>query len=163
MQPVNSVSPNEIIAKLAACGHFIHFKMGGKAGRQRIYSTLLKHGELQQRELQSILGIRSGSLSEILAKAEADGFVEKTRNGLDKRNYNLRLTEMGKEYTPIVQEAHDVRVEKLLGCLSEEQKMELSNMLAVLLNHWDTIEQEIAWPAEEKRTDKNKYEKENNE
>ena len=38
---------------------------------------LSKAKELPQRELQDILGICSGSLSEILAKMEADGFFGK--------------------------------------------------------------------------------------
>ena len=61
---------------LRACGHFLHFNMGGKAGRKRVLATLLREGEISQRTLQDLLDIQSGSLSEILAKIEADGLLE---------------------------------------------------------------------------------------
>ena len=62
--------PERIIEYLGACGRFLHYKMGEKAGRRRIFTILSKAKELPQRELQDILGICSGSLSEILAKME---------------------------------------------------------------------------------------------
>ena len=68
-----------IMIGLRACGHFLHFNMGGKAGRKRVLATLLREGEISQRTLQDLLDIQSGSLSEILAKIEADGLLEKVR------------------------------------------------------------------------------------
>ena len=85
--------PERIIEYLGACGRFLHYKMGEKAGRRRIFTILSKAKELPQRELQDILGICSGSLSEILAKMEADGFLEKAKSKTDGRQLNLRLTE----------------------------------------------------------------------
>ena len=89
--------PERIIEYLGACGRFLHYKMGEKAGRRRIFTILSKAKELPQRELQDILGICSGSLSEILAKMEADGFLEKAKSKTDGRQLNLRLTEAGKK------------------------------------------------------------------
>ena len=88
--------PERIIEYLGACGRFLHYKMGEKAGRRRIFTILSKAKELPQRELQDILGICSGSLSEILAKMEADGFLEKAKSKTDGRQLNLRLTDAGK-------------------------------------------------------------------
>ena len=49
--------PERIIEYLGACGRFLHYKMGEKAGRRRIFTILSKAKELPQRELQDILGI----------------------------------------------------------------------------------------------------------
>ena len=43
--------PERIIEYLGACGRFLHYKMGEKAGRRRIFTILSKAKELPQREL----------------------------------------------------------------------------------------------------------------
>ena len=106
---------------LRACGHFLHFNMGGKAGRKRVLATLLREGEISQRTLQDLLDIQSGSLSEILAKIEADGLLEKVKCGSDRRGYILRLTESGQALAKQVTACHEARVDKLVG-LSERRR-----------------------------------------
>ena len=49
-------------------------------------------------ELQEILGIQAGSLSEILAKIEATGWITRQKNADDKRQIDISLTESGKIY-----------------------------------------------------------------
>ena len=65
-----------LAARLRACGHFLYYQTGGKAGQRRILVTLLKRGELTQKELQDALEISSGALSEILQKMEDASLVE---------------------------------------------------------------------------------------
>lgn len=125
---------------LRACGHFLHFNMGGKAGRKRVLATLLREGEISQRTLQDLLDIQSGSLSEILAKNEADGLLEKVKCGSDRRGYILRLTESGQALAKQVTACHEARVDKLLGCLSDDEQLALLAMLDKLTLHWSSDE-----------------------
>ena len=125
---------------LRACGHFLHFNMGGKAGRKRVLATLLREGEISQRTLQDLLDIQSGSLSEILAKLEADGLLEKVKCGSDRRGYILRLTESGQALAKQVTACHEARVDKLLGCLSDDEQLALLSMLDKLTLHWSSDE-----------------------
>ena len=125
---------------LRACGHFLHFNMGGKAGRKRVLATLLREGEISQRTLQDLLDIQSGSLSEILAKSEADGLLEKVKCGSDRRGYILRLTESGQALAKQVTACHEARVDKLLGCLSDDEQLALLAMLDKLTLHWSSDE-----------------------
>ena len=125
---------------LRACGHFLHFNMGGKAGRKRVLATLLQEGEISQRTLQDLLDIQSGSLSEILAKIEADGLLEKVKCGSDRRGYILRLTESGQALAKQVTACHEARVDKLLGCLSDDEQLALLAMLDKLTLHWSSDE-----------------------
>ena len=125
---------------LRACGHFLHFNMGGKAGRKRVLATLLPEGEISQRTLQDLLDIQSGSLSEILAKIEADGLLEKVKCGSDRRGYILRLTESGQALAKQVTACHEARVDKLLGCLSDDEQLALLAMLDKLTLHWSSDE-----------------------
>ena len=125
---------------LRACGHFLHFIMGGNAGRKRVLATLLREGEISQRTLQDLLDIQSGSLSEILAKIEADGLLEKVKCGSDRRGYILRLTESGQALAKQVTACHEARVDKLLGCLSDDEQLALLAMLDKLTLHWSSDE-----------------------
>ena len=125
---------------LRACGHVLHFNMGGKAGRKRVLATLLREGEISQRTLQDLLDIQSGSLSEILAKIEADGLLEKVKCGSDRRGYILRLTESGQALAKQVTACHEARVDKLLGCLSDDEQLALLAMLDKLTLHWSSDE-----------------------
>ena len=125
---------------LRVCGHFLHFNMGGKAGRKRILAVLLREGEISQRTLQDLLDIQSGSLSEILAKIEADGLLEKVKCGSDRRSYMLRLTESGKASAQQVAAFHEARVDKLLSCLDDDEQLQLLAMLDKLTLHWTSDE-----------------------
>ena len=125
---------------LRVCGHFLHFHMGGKAGRKRVLAVLLREGEISQRTLQDLLDIRSGSLSEILSKIEAGGLLEKVKCGSDRRGYMLRLTESGKTLAKQVTAFHEARVDKLLSCLDDDEQLQLLATLDKLTLHWTSDE-----------------------
>ena len=72
-----------IIRHLRRCGHFLYFKTGGKTGRRQIFYILLQRGEVLQRELQDLLGVQSGSLSEIITIAS---LIEEETDGSDQAN-----------------------------------------------------------------------------
>ena len=122
--------PERIIEYLGACGRFLHYKMGEKAGRRRIFTILSKAKELPQRELQDILGICSGSLSEILAKMEADGFLEKAKSKTDGKK---EAVEQEKDYQR--------RVRRMVACLSREEQESLLKMLTALAECWWDLDQ----------------------
>ena len=133
--------PERIIEYLGACGRFLHYKMGEKEGRRRIFTILSKAKELPQRELQDILGICSGSLSEILAKMEADGFLEKAKSKTDGRQLNLRLTEAGKKEAVEQEKDYQRRVRRMVACLSREEQESLLKMLTALAECWWDLDQ----------------------
>lgn len=133
----------DVIKQLKTCGHFLYFRMGGKIGRKRILIILEKHHELLQKELQDMLEVQSGSLSEIIIKMENDGLIEKAKSEKDGRHMVIRLTEKGLREAEIAREEHDKHVEELMSCLSENQKQELYDLLSTVLKHWKTIEKQI--------------------
>lgn len=131
---------HKIIGNLRMCGHFLHYKMGGKVGRRRISAVLLEHGEIAQRELQDILQVRSASLSEILAKAEADGMIKKRKSEADGRQLMIRLTDAGREQALYMQSVYLRRVEQMMDCFSEDEKQTFLEMLERLNEHWAYLE-----------------------
>lgn len=139
----NDKLSQNIIIKLVICGQFVHFKVGGRASKRRIFSVLSEHGELPQKKLQEILGVCSGSISEILAKTEEDGFIEKSKCERDKRNFNIKLTDAGKIQADIMQKEFKAQAERMVDCFSEDEKEVFFSQLSRLLDHWQNIEPEL--------------------
>lgn len=136
--------PDGILQRIRWCGYFLHFKTGGRSGRRRIFFMLSKCGELRQRELQDMLGIQSGSLSEVVIKMEADGLIEKVRSQTDGRQMVLRLTEAGQQQAQKVREEYLQRAEEMLSCFTKAQQGELLTLLDTLADHWSALERDWA-------------------
>ena len=140
MEQNNNPVSFEIIKELRCCGHFLHYRTGGKTGRRRILSALSTHNELLQRELQDILNVKSGSLSEVIINMEADGLIKKTKSKKDGRQFVLSLTDEGFKQAEISQKKYEEQVEKITRCLSNEQKYELSKLLKIITTHLHELE-----------------------
>ena len=131
--------------RLKACGRFLYYQVGGKAGQQRILMRLNTHGKTTQKELQDVLDISSGALSEILQKMEDGGLILRTKSADDKRMVDLSLTERGSA-TAISVEAHYHRtLDRMFECLSAEQKSQLEETLGILTLHLDEIKSDPAF------------------
>lgn len=139
---------HEIVMRLRECGHFLHYRMGGKAGKIRILIALSEHQELLQRELQSILDVQSGSLSEMIIKMETDGFIEKVKSEKDGRNFVLRLTEKGHVLAENLKREYENRINKMMSCFHENQLEELHNMLGEMIVHWRDVGKDWEYPSD---------------
>ena len=130
----------ETIGKLRFCGHFLHFKTGGKSGRRRTLKILLRRGEILQKELQEIMEVQSGTLSEMIIGMEVDGLLEKVRSDRDGRQLLLRLTPKGREAAEREQEAYNTRICEMMSCFTPEQLEELNGLLEIMTAHWKEVE-----------------------
>ena len=64
----------QILRRLGYFGYYLHQHWGGRNGKQHILVELLAHdGRMTQRDLQEASCITSASLSEVVAKLEAEG------------------------------------------------------------------------------------------
>lgn len=133
---------HEIIGQLRLCGHSLHYKMGGRAGRRRVLTVLLEQQEILQRDLQDILGVQSGSLSEMIIGMEADGLVEKVKSKKDGRHLVLRLTPKGIRQAERSKEEYERQIEKMMSCFSEEQMKNLHHLLNIMITHWTELEKD---------------------
>ena len=103
----------------------------GRASQENILVILAASDGMTQRELH----IQPGSVSEILSKLEAAGYVTRTENETDRRTANVRLTDAGKEKAAEAG-THDRR-EDLFSCLTEDEKETLLSLLEKLRADWD--------------------------
>lgn len=131
--------------RLKACGRFLYYQVGGKAGQQRILMRLNTHGQTTQKELQDVLEISSGSLSEILQKMEDGGLILRAKRAEDKRQVDLSLTQAGREKACAVETHYHRTLERMFECLSPEQKSQLEQTLGILTAHLDEIKSDPAF------------------
>lgn len=128
-----------LASRLRACGHFLYYQTGGKAGQRRILVTLLKREGLTQKELQEALEISSGALSEILQKMEEASLVERKKCCDDKRQVKLALTPVGKGMALRVRAQYIHTLERMFECLNGQEKARLGEILEKLVAHLDTL------------------------
>ena len=110
----------DLTNKLIKCGHILTHKTGKKRSQENILEILLKHKEISQRELQEILDIEAGSMSEIIAKLEQREYIKRYKDEHDKRRYIISLT----------------NDEDMFDMLSTEEQIQLNDMLNTLLKEW---------------------------
>ena len=103
-------------------------------GRGRMLGLLLDHGEMSQSHLAYHLGIRPQSLSEMLAKAEADGMIVRRQSTEDKRQTLVSLTELGQSRVNTFRENHRRQAAEFLVPLTDEEKAVLADILRKLID-----------------------------
>jgi DNA-binding MarR family transcriptional regulator len=124
-----------LMDQIRACAHTLRHR---KQGQQRILTILREHGGMTQQKLREVLDVRSASVSEILAKVEADGFVLRSHQEADKRSMDVTLTEAGHAEAARIEARRGDYGRELFSCLAAEEKALLSSLLEKLLVHWRT-------------------------
>lgn len=122
------------------CSNIISRRLGNSASRRRIVALLYERGELTQRELQELLGIQAGSLSELVGRMEERGVITRGPDEKDRRRTILRLTEEGRRFAS---EPRPMGDERLFAALSEEEREQLRGMLQKIIdahNRWKSKE-----------------------
>ena len=94
--------------------------------------------ELNVKELGDKLFLDSGTLTPVLKKLEAKGYVTRERSKIDERTLIVTLTESGKE---LREKAVDIPV-GMRGCLklSDEEMVQLRTMLNKILSDMGDVE-----------------------
>lgn len=138
--PADWTRDHRLIWDLGFFGHYLH-QNGGRSGKKRIVTRLAKHGgSMDQRDLQDLFDIKSGSLSEVLAKLEAEGLVERQRSEEDARRLVVALTPAGFERAKAYEHETQEFEGQALTCLSDEEADALLATLDRLIDHWNSIE-----------------------
>lgn len=126
----------KLLYTMELCGHFLFHRRGGKRGQVKVLRILSEKGELPQKEVQKILNIQSGSMSELVGKMEKNGLIERKRDSQDKRHYNLKMTQKGMEEILRLKKQNEEQEAVIFEALSEKEQEELERMLNLLLNDW---------------------------
>lgn len=124
-------------------GYYLHVHWGGRNGKQHILIELLAHdGQMTQRDLQEASCITSASLSEVIAKLEAEGLVTRERSETDRRQLTVTLTASG---TSRAREIIRTRAEfeaRAFDCLEPVERERLLQMTDRVAARWEELETE---------------------
>lgn len=136
-QEENRTVEERLTRLLRFCGKTLHHGMGGKVSQQRILAILYRHEEMTQRKLMDIIGIQSGSMSEILGKIEEQGLLTREKNAEDKRNVDVRLTGQGRLEAEKAFRKRAELEQYLFETLEEEEKLQLLALLEKVKGAWE--------------------------
>ena len=128
---------DDLAGKFERCGRLLSHCLGKRRGQGRILRTLSERGEMPQKELQDLLGIQSGSMSEIAAKLEDKGLIVRVRSEEDRRKVSLSITEQGRAW---VSQGDEARIRhrraELFSALTPEEQSMLESLLDKLSADW---------------------------
>lgn len=113
------------------------FKAHGlKYANYAVLATLRSSGrpyEMTPTALQEMMVLTSGGLSKLLARIEADGFIERSIESSDRRSVIVRLTEKGRVIADRAMRTQAKVEHELIATLSMAEREALSSMLRRLL------------------------------
>ncbi len=127
----------DLAGRLERCGRFLTCWLGKRRGQEKILRILQEQGGVSQKQLQERLGIQPGSMSEIAAKLEARGLIERGRDEADRRKIMLSITGPGREWLARQDEEHiRQRRAEWFSALTEEERAVLGATLDKLAADW---------------------------
>ena len=132
--PVKDV---DLMRQIRRCSHLLYHKFSLNYSQNRILLTLQREGAMTQKALMCRLQIQPGSLSEVLAKVEGAGLVERRRCEDDRRNFEIRLTDEGVKHAEAFEQDREDMAALLFETLGDEEKQLLSATLLKLHAHWE--------------------------
>lgn len=106
------------------------------SGQYKCLFLLEEAGTLPQKKLGQILEIRSTSLSELLAKLEKKGYIQRTPSPQDKRAYFITVTPAGKEEVNRVRSIRLKEHHELTEPLTETEKSDLYTILSKIKKYY---------------------------
>lgn len=134
--------PAEVLGTIGYLGHFLRMHSGGRGGKQFVLISLDSNGgRLAQKELFERSCTSSASLSEVLAKLEAEGLVKRTQKRDDRRQLEVELTEEGALRARTLTEERRRFEEEALSCLGEDDVGRLKELLDTVATHWRHLEE----------------------
>ncbi|MBQ6513644.1 MAG: MarR family transcriptional regulator [Clostridia bacterium] len=105
----------------------------------RLLACAAENPGVSSRELCELLDVRPSSLSEMLARAEADGLLTRTADEADKRIQRITLTEKGSRLISELKSARDEDARKKTSCLTEEEKKQFCELCNRLSEHIERL------------------------
>ena len=135
-RPETLSQDERLIHNLRRCGHYLRHHTEEKGSQRRVLFLLHRRGSMTQKDLLEIMGVRAGSLSELLSKLEAKGCIAKEKSETDKRNYNVTITPAGLEALEELQQQYKISMSALLAGFPDGDKEKLNTLLEQLQATW---------------------------
>ena len=105
----------------------------------RLLGCAAKNPGVSSRELCEILDVRPSSLSELLARTEADGLITRAMDEADRRIQRISLSPKGQKLITEMEAARDLDARKKTSCLTEEEKAQFCALCDKLSSHMEKL------------------------
>lgn len=100
-----------------------------KKGQNRFLWTIYKNEGLSQKELGALLHVEKATTANAVHKLIESGYIHKEENKLDRRIYQIYMTEEGKNIMPKLKKISEKINEKALKNFKEEEKKQFFEFL----------------------------------
>lgn len=125
-----------LVILLRDISHTIRSLYEGRGSQKRVLIVLHETGTITQRELTQRLGIQPGSASEVIAKLESAGLVERALSEADRRTADISLTDAGRHQAEEALEQRKHRHEEMFSALTTGEKEQLLSLLEKVNDDW---------------------------
>ena len=126
----------KLVHGLLDINHMMRMLYEGKASQSRILIILYEQKVMTQKDLTEFLGIKPGSVSEILAKLERAELIIRVHSENDHRTMEISLTDEGEKLAKEAFRRRHERHEQMFICLTEEEQKTLLLLLEKLDEDW---------------------------
>jgi len=105
----------------------------------RLLACVAEHPHVSSRDLCEILDLRPSSMSEMLARADGDGWIFRTVDEEDRRVQRIDLSPKGKAYMEEMEKARTQDLERKTACFTEEEKAQFCALCNRLSDHLESL------------------------
>ena len=105
----------------------------------RLLDCAAKNPGVSSRELCEFLDVRPSSLSEMLSRAEAEGFITRTVDEADRRIQRIALSDKGQKAVNDMEAARNAEAQKMTSALTEEEKEQFCALCDKLSAHMERL------------------------
>ena len=112
--------------------------VGGSIGR--LLACVAENPHVSSRDLCEILDLRPSSLSEMLARAENEGWITRTVDEEDRRIQRVDLSPKGQAFISEMEAAREKDLQRKTACFTEEEKIQFCALCNRLSEHLESLE-----------------------
>ena len=106
----------------------------------RLLSCVAENPDVSSRDLCEYLDVRPSSLSEILTRAENDGWITRTASEEDRRIQRVNLSDKGKSFIAAMREAEEKDAARKTSCLTDEEKAQFCALCNRFSEHMESLD-----------------------
>lgn len=131
----------DVVKRNRRCSEKRHGRMHPFRGQYLCLQVLSNAGEMNQKDLAGMLGIRPSSAGELTAKLEQKGLVKRDSRPPDRRSIIVSLTEEGMRTAKEAEKNRAKFHSDMLEELTEEEKEAFYGALKKIKHHYEKMEQ----------------------
>ena len=105
----------------------------------RLLACTAENPGVSSRELCELLDVRPSSLSEMLARAEADGLLTRAVDEEDRRIQRISLSEKGQRILSDMEAVRSLDAQKKTACFTDEEKQQFCALCNKLSEHIERL------------------------